>query len=84
MEHLRPPPELDFSSSDGNLPEKWRKWEQTMRLYLNIAMHERDEKDQCSAFLYIIGQDGREIFNTMTISQDDKDKIEPFVQKIQG
>lgn len=81
MEHLRPPPELDFSSSDGNLPEKWRKWEQTMRLYLNIAMHERDEKDKCSAFLYIIGQDGREIFNTMTILQDDKDKIEPLFKK---
>nr|XP_034322405.1 uncharacterized protein K02A2.6-like [Crassostrea gigas] len=83
MKHLRPPPELDFSSSDGNLPGKWRKWEQTMRLFLNIAMHERDEKDKCSAFLYIIGQDGREIFNTMTISQDDKDKIEPLFKKFQ-
>ncbi|XP_055997848.1 uncharacterized protein K02A2.6-like [Ostrea edulis] len=53
----------------------------TMRLYLNIAMHERDEKDQCSAFLYTIGQDGREIYNTITISNNDKDKIEPLFTK---
>lgn len=31
---------------------------------------------------YIIGQDGREIFNTMTISQDDKDKIERLFKKL--
>lgn len=44
-------------------------------------MHKRDENDKCSAFLYVIGQDGREIFNTMTISQDDKDKIKPLFKK---
>lgn len=33
MEHIRPPPELDFSTTDGNLPERWRKLEQTMKLY---------------------------------------------------
>ncbi|XP_062570142.1 uncharacterized protein LOC134232211 [Saccostrea cucullata] len=81
MEHIRPPPELDFSTTDGNLPERWRKWEQTMKLYLNIAMHERNEKDKCSAFLYIIGQEGREIFNTMTIPDEDIDKIDTLFTK---
>jgi hypothetical protein len=79
--YIRPPPELDFASSDGNRPERRRKWEQTMRLYLGIVMHGRNEKDLCSAFLYIIGQDGREIFNTLTIPEDDKDKIEPLFKK---
>jgi hypothetical protein len=32
---------------------------------LDIAMHNRYKKDLCSAFLYIIGQNGREIFNTL-------------------
>ena len=27
MEHIRPPPELDLSTTAGNLPERWRKWE---------------------------------------------------------
>lgn len=50
-----------------------------MQLYLDIAISERDEKDMCSAFLYITGQKGRESF--MTISQDDMDTIEPLIKK---
>jgi hypothetical protein len=38
-------PELDISTADGCLPGRWRKWEQTMKLYLNIARNGRDEKD---------------------------------------
>jgi hypothetical protein len=75
MEHIRPPPELDFAlSDDGNLPERWREWEQTLRLYLDIVMHGRYEEDLhcCSALLYIIGQDGREEQNRT------------FVKKIKG
>lgn len=52
-----------------------------MQLYLDIAISERDEKDMCSAFLYITGQKGRESFKTMTISQDDMDTIEPLIKK---
>ena len=81
MEHIRPPPELDFSTTDGNFPERWRKWEQTMKLYLDITMNDRDEKDKCSAFLYIIGQEGREIFNTMTIPDEDVDKLDTLFNK---
>jgi hypothetical protein len=55
-----------------------------MKLYLNIAMNGGDEKDQCSAFLYIIGQEGREIFNTMTVRAEDVDKIEVLFQKFKN
>lgn len=81
MEHIRPPPEFDFSTTDGNLPERLRKWEQTMKLYLTIAMNGRTDAEKCSAFLYIIGQEGREIFNTMTIVEEDKDKADVLFQK---
>ena len=74
MEHIRPPPELDFSTTDGNLPERWRKWEQTMKLFLDITMNDRDEKD-------IFGQEGREIFNTMTILDEDVDKLDTLFNK---
>ncbi|XP_060073561.1 uncharacterized protein K02A2.6-like [Ylistrum balloti] len=84
MEHIRPPPELDFSASEGNLPEKWRKWEQSMRLYLDIAMSDKSEKEKCSAFLYIIGQDGREIYNTFTFTEEEKDKIEVLINKFKS
>ncbi|XP_021368107.1 uncharacterized protein K02A2.6-like [Mizuhopecten yessoensis] len=44
-------------------------------------MSGREEKDKCSAFLYLIGQDGREVFNTMTFDGDTRDKIEPLFTK---
>lgn len=46
-----------------------------------MVMGESGEKEQCSAFLYIIGRDGRDVFNTMTIPDTDKDKIEVLFQK---
>ena len=52
-----------------------------MKLYLDITMNDRDEKDKCSAFLYIIGQEGREIFNTMTILDEDVDKLDTLFNK---
>ena len=56
MAHLLPKPdELDFNSK--NL--QWRKWKHNMKLYL-------DEKDKYSTFLFLIGERGREIFNTWT------------------
>ncbi|XP_021340039.1 uncharacterized protein LOC110441256 [Mizuhopecten yessoensis] len=44
-------------------------------------MSGREEKDKCSAFLYLIGQDGRGVFNTMTFDGDTRDKIEPLFTK---
>jgi transposase InsO family protein len=81
MDHIRPPPELDLTTSDGNLSERWRKWEQTMKLYLDIVMSDGEEKEKCSAFLYIIGQDGRDVFNTMKFQDAEKDKIDDLFKK---
>ncbi|CAC5408403.1 unnamed protein product [Mytilus coruscus] len=35
--HFKQPPEMDFSHED-NLSEKWKRWKQTMNLYLEVAM----------------------------------------------
>ena len=67
MEQFRPPPEMDFSTADGaNIAEKWRKWKQIMDLYLTLAMMDKSEK---GAFLYMIGQTGQDIYNTMTFAE---------------
>lgn len=83
MEHLKQPPEFNFSS-DGNMSERWKIWRQTMELYLDVAMSAADEKDKCKTLLYVIGQDGRDIFNTFTIPGDDKDKINPLLLKFEN
>lgn len=51
------------------------------QLYLTIAMNGRTDAEKCSAFLYIISQEGREIFNTMTIVEEERDKVDVLFQK---
>lgn len=64
--HFKQPPEMDFSHED-NLSEKWKRWKQTMSLYLEVAMSEKTEKEQCRAVLYVIGLDA-EKFIILSIS----------------
>ena len=85
MEHIKPPPEMDFASSDGtSVAETWRKWRQSMELFLTLAMTGKTEREQCSAFLYIIGPAGRDIYNTFNVSDQDKNKISILFQKFEG
>ena len=84
MEQLKQPPEMDFAVSDvTNLPEKWRKWKHTAELYLSLAMPNKSEKEKCQAFLYIIGQQGRDIYETLNFSEDEKFKLEPMFEKFE-
>ncbi|CAC5377387.1 unnamed protein product [Mytilus coruscus] len=41
--HFKQPPEMDFSHED-NLSEKWKRWKQTMNLYLEVAMGEKKNR----------------------------------------
>ena len=75
MEKLKQPPELQFVSSNGDLSEHWKRWIQTVNLYMNICLKDATEKEKCSAFLYIIGQDGRDVFSTFVFETSEVDKI---------
>ena len=77
MEQLKQPPEMLFAVSGAaeSLPERWRKWKQTTEIYLEIDMGSKTEKEKCSTFLYIIGSEGREIYNTFKVEDENKDKI---------
>lgn len=45
-----------------------------MKRYLTTAMNGRTDTEECSAFLFIIGPKNREIFNVMTIVEEDRKK----------
>ena len=85
MDQLKPPPELDFSTTGHtSLPEKWRQWKQTMQLYIDLTMKNKSQKEKCSAFLYTIGQAGRDVYNTMTLSEEEQDKIDVLFSKFES
>ena len=45
---------MDFDAS--NLADAWKKWKQTMQLYLNAVMKQKTEEEKYSVFLFIIGE----------------------------
>ena len=64
---LKQPDEMDFSNSgEKTLLERWRGWRHTIELYISLAMPAHQESEKCAAVLYIIGQDGRDIYSTWT------------------
>ena len=81
MDRLKPPEEMNFSTTDTNLPERWAKWKQSMELFLSLSLADKEEKEQLRAVLYIIGQQGRDIYNTMTFAEDEQNKLTPLFKK---
>ena len=60
---LPKPREMDFNSS--NLAATWKKWRQNMEFYLTAMMRGKTEEEKYSVFLFLIGEQGRDIFNTI-------------------
>ena len=60
---LKPPAQLDFDAT--NLADSWKRWKQELELYMDLAMNGRDEATKVKLFLYLIGSQGREIYDTM-------------------
>ena len=68
MDNTKPEP-LDLHSS--NLSEAWRRWSQTLNLYLDGPLSRKSDKAKCSYFLPYIGQDARDVVNTLLLSEDE-------------
>ena len=81
---MKPPPEMSFSTLEPmNIAERWRRWKETTQLYLSINMAKSDEKEQGAAFRYVIGQEGRDIYNTMAFTEAQVDKIDELFKKFE-
>ena len=60
---LKPPAQLDFDVT--NLGDSWKRWKQELELYMDLAMCGKEEATKVKLFLYLIGSQGREIYDTM-------------------
>ena len=54
-----------------------------MELYIDLSMARKSEKDKCSAFLYVIGQKGRDVYNAMNLDESQCDKIDVLFNKFE-
>lgn len=56
---------------DGDLGENWNKWKQNFKIYLIVSGIQETNKSACAHFLHTIGQDGRDIYNELSLSDGD-------------
>ena len=62
MDNLLPKPR-EKDSNSSNLAATWKKWRENMEFYLTGMMRRKTEEHKC-VFLFLIGEQGRDIFNT--------------------
>ena len=55
-----------------------------MRLCLDGPLSEKTAKQKASYFLLYIGQAGRDVFNTWTLTEAEKDKPEPLFTRFKA
>ena len=56
-----------------------------MEPYLDVSMPDKSDKEKAKAFLYLIGQQGREIYRTMEFTTEAKDRtIKELLDKFNG
>jgi len=74
-----PAPKMDWESA--NLPEAWRRFRQHAELIFSGPLREKREQDKCSYLLLWIGEKGRDIFNTWTLTDEDAKKLQTYYDK---
>lgn len=55
---------LDFDST--NLADSWKRWKQELELCMYLALCGKDKATKVKFLLYLIGSQGRKIYDTMT------------------
>ncbi|CAI5681852.1 unnamed protein product [Oreochromis niloticus] len=74
-----PTPCMDWDSS--NLPEAWRRFKQHAELMFAGPLRGKEEADKCSYLLLWVGEKGRDVYNTWTLTADDSRKLQTYYDK---
>ena len=55
-----------------------------MQLFIELKMGDKSEQQKCSAFLYTIGQAVQDVYNTMTLAEEEQNKIDILFSKFEA
>ncbi len=64
-----------------NLPEAWRKFQQHTELMFSGPLKKKGEDEKCSYLLLWVGEKGRDIFNTWTLSADEAKILKSYYDR---
>ncbi|CAG2226646.1 unnamed protein product [Mytilus edulis] len=76
MDKLRAPEK--FNVEARNLADAWKRWKEEVELYIDLTMDSEDEKAKVKMFLYLVGNQGREVYETLTFEHPPNDRT--FIQ----
>ena len=77
---FNPPSELSFDT-DGNLSASWKKWKEHFSFYLTATESDaKTDKIKTSMLLTLIGEKGRELYESFDLPEDDKFKLDAVLK----
>lgn len=76
-----PTPRMDWEST--NLPDAWRKFRQHVELMLSGPLLAKTEPVKCSYLLLWIGEKGRDVFNTWTLTEDERKELKTYYDRFE-
>ncbi|XP_061588346.1 uncharacterized protein LOC133452753 [Cololabis saira] len=76
------PPRMDWESS--NLPDTWRKFRQHVELMFSGPLQAKKEEEKCSYFLLWVGEKGRDVFNTWTLTAEQRKLLRTYYDRFEA
>lgn len=77
-----PAPRMDWESQ--NLPNAWREFKQHVKLLFSEPFRRKEETEKCSYLLLWIGEKGRDIYNTWTLTEDETKLLKTYYDKFEA
>lgn len=77
-----PLPRMDWDAK--NLPEAWRKFKQHVELMFSGPLKKKGEDEKCSYLLLWVGEKGRDIYNTWTLTEDESKALKEHYDRYEA
>lgn len=69
-------------NNGGNPAEQWAQWLSSFKIYLTATeVNKKEEKIQVAQLLHFAGTEIQKIYSTFQFDEDEKDKLEPVINK---
>lgn len=82
MEMLSPPKSLNLN---GDLAVNWKKWKQSLELYMIASgANDREERVKVALLLHIIGEEALDLYNTFDLTEQEKNSYAAILQKFEN
>ena len=77
-----PSPKINWDSP--NLPGEWKRFRQHVDLMFSGPLSSKKEEERCSYLLLWIGEKGRDIFNTWTLTVDEAKLLKSYYDRFEA